>query len=147
MYLTRSLRVIAPALLGIFSVALPASANTVNTSVRAMHTPTIVGLCNLTFVSPLTRGEQRMNLILENGNGGYSALLPGRSSTVSLDAVTFDGTTLRASASTTAGTGHWHADHRHADNHDQAQARAVASANTGRRTSAVSSRAAAIKSW
>jgi hypothetical protein len=105
MYLTRSLRVIAPALLGIFSVALPASANTVNTSVRAMHTPTIVGLCNLTFVSPLTRGEQRMNLILENGNGGYSALLPGRSSTVSLDAVTFDGTTLRASASTTAGTG------------------------------------------
>jgi hypothetical protein len=99
------LRVIAPALLGIFSVALPASANTVNTSVRAMHTPTIVGLCNLTFVSPLTRGEQRMNLILENGNGGYSALLPGRSSTVSLDAVTFDGTTLRASASTTAGTG------------------------------------------
>jgi hypothetical protein len=105
MYLTRSLRAIAPVLIGISISALPASANTVNTSVHARQTPTIVGLYNLTFVSPVTRGEQRMSLILEQGNGAYSALLLGPSSTTSLDSVTFDGQTLRASAATTVGTG------------------------------------------
>jgi hypothetical protein len=105
MYLTRSLRVIAPALLGIALAASPASAYTSTVPASAAATKTIAGLFSLTLVGEKTHAEQRVELILEYADGKYGALLKGATYATALDSITFDGETLRASAATTAGRG------------------------------------------
>lgn len=104
MYLTRSLRVFAPAFLGIALAASPASAHTSTVPASAVASKTIAGLFSLTLVGK-THAEQRVELILEYVDGKYDALLKGATYATALDAITFDGETLRASAATTSGRG------------------------------------------
>jgi hypothetical protein len=105
MYLTRSLRVIAPALLGIALAASPSSAHTSTVPASAVASKTITGLFSLTLIGEKTHAEQRVELILEYVDGKYDALLKGATYATALDSITFDGETLRANAATSIGRG------------------------------------------
>ncbi len=63
----------------------------------------ITGLYNLTLVGVKTRAEQRVDLRLEQGLEGYSAVLLTDSQWVELEEVRLEGETLHARASTSAG--------------------------------------------